>query len=237
MRKRIFWSVFSLHVTIAGVLGRPLQLRTKDWDIEMPEAVDDELLSESGIDRTRPGKCSFLVGMVYLPAVEIMTDMYNSIYTAQRSPRTYADTVRSLEKRIDDWVARWPAKFRESMADENDPGHMHAHYLGTAPCHMRLLLRHPSLSLTNDANMIAENLSSCLDTSRVLLRHIKQIQKFKSLDGTWYSTSLYILAISTTLFAHWERRDSITTASLGELRSEMTSWLSIINDLGQLLGE
>lgn len=236
MRKRVFWGIVILHVTVSGNLGRPLALRSEDCDVEMPEALDDDLLSDDGLDRSKPGKCNFLVGLEGMQVMPIFTDLYNSIYTVKRSPQTYVENVHNLEKRIKDWVDSWPRQIVEQSANEQDPGHVHAQWLEIAPLHMRLLLRHPSLSLTSNAEFNAENMAICLQVSRKMLYHAKQLQKFQCLDGTWQSGALYILAISTTLFATWERRDQITPRSLAELKEEMNSWLSIIGDVGQLLG-
>ena len=236
LRKRVFWAIVVLHVTVSGNLGRPLALRSEDWDVEMPEAVDDDLLSDNGIDRSRSGKCNFLVGLEGMRLMPVMTDLYNSIYTVKRSPHTYVDTVRGLERRIKEWTEQWPREILESSANENDPYHVHAQWLEIAPLHLRLLLRHPSLSLTSNTTFNAENLTVCLEVSRKMLHHVKQLQKFHCLDGTWQSGALYVLAISTTLFAHWERRDSVTSKSLDTLKDDMAAWLGIIGELGQLLG-
>ena len=236
VRKRVFWGIVVLHVTVSGNLGRPLALRSEDWDVEMPEAVDDDLLSESGIDRSRPGNCNFLVGLEGMRVMPIFTDLYNSIYTVKRSPHTYVDTVRDLERRIQEWVEKWPKQIVEESANESDPNHVISQWLEIAPLHMRLLLRHPSLSLTSDAEFNVENLTVCLDASREMLYRVKQLQKYSCLDGTWQTTALYVLAMATTLFANWERRDQVTSSSLALLKEEMSSWLSVIGELGQLLG-
>ena len=236
VRKRVFWGIVVLYVTVSGNLGRPLALRSEDCDVEMPEAVDDDLLNHNGMDCSRTGTCNFLVGLEGMRLMPIMIDIYNSIYTVKRSPQNYVDTVRGLERRIKDWVDQWPQEIRDQSANEKDPNHVHAQWLQTAPLHMRLLLRHPSLSLTSNAAFNAENLTICLELSRKMLKIVRQLQKFQCLDGTWQTSALYVLAISTTLFAHWERKDSITSEDMAFLKEEMGSWLSIIGEMGQLLG-
>ena len=166
----------------------------------------------------------------------IFLDLYNSIYAVKRSPQTYVDTVRGLERRIREWREQWPADLIRQSASENELGHSHAQYLEIFILHMRLLLRHPSLSLTSNVEFNRENLTVCLDVSGKMLHHVKQLQKFRSLDGTWQTAALYVLAISTTLFAHWERRDQITVSALAALKDEMNAWLSIIGEMGHYMG-
>lgn len=236
IRKRVFWSLLTVHVITAGNLGRPMALRSDDWDVEMPEAVDDELLSENGIDTSRPGKCNFLVGVQSFQVLPIKLDLYNNIYAVRRSPRTYVETVLQLERRISDWEENWPPEIRHESAADHELGRVHAQYLAIWPLHIRLLLRHPSLSLATSPEFNGQNLTICMDVSRKMLSHVKQIQRYKSLDGTWQTGALYVLAVATTLFGHWERRDQITETDLAALKEDMDSWSSIIGDMSSMLG-
>jgi hypothetical protein len=44
------------------------------------------------------------------------------------------------------------------------------------------------------------------------------------------------MAITTTLFAQWDKRNETSAADLAALREEMDIWLDIMGDVGQLLG-
>ena len=237
LRKRVFWSILLIHVIVAGNLGRPMALRSDDWDVELFEAIDDDLLSETGIDISRPGKCNFLVGHQASGMIPIYMDLYNSIYAVRRSPQNYVNTVRRLEGRIRDWMEQWPRELREESASDNELGRVHSQYLAIWGLQIRLLLRHPSLSLSTSAEFNSENLTICMEISQKMLNHVKQLQRYMSLDGTWQTTSLYVLAVATSLFGHWERRDQMTSVALAALREDMDSWLSIIGNMSNLLGE
>lgn len=236
IRKRVFWSIMVIHVITAGNLGRPMAMRSVDWDVEMPEAVDDELLSDNGIDTSKPGKCNFLVGVQAFNLMPIKIDLYNDIYAVRRSPQTYVESVRRLERRIRDWQEQWPPELKHESAADNELGRVHAQYLAIYPLHIRLLLRHPSLSLATSPDFNAENLTICMEVSRKMLYHVKQLQRYKSLDGTYQTASLYVLAVATTLFGHWERREQISASVLAELTEDMQSWSSIIRDMSCMLG-
>ena len=236
LRKRVFWSILLIHVVVAGNLGRPMALRSDDWDVEMFEPIDDDLLSEVGIDTSRPGRCNFLVGHQASMQIPILMDLYNSIYSVKRSPQNYINTVRRLEGRIRDWKEQWPRELREESASDDEMGRVHSQYLAIWGLHARLLLRHPSLSLSTSAEFNGENLSICMEVSQEMLTHVKQLQTYMSLDGTWQTTALYVLAIATSLFGHWERRDQMAPVTLAALKEDMNSWISIIGDMGGLLG-
>jgi hypothetical protein len=77
----------------------------------------------------------------------------------------------------------------------------------------------------------------CVETSRQMLVVVRQLQKFKSLDTTWYNSAVYVMAITTTLFAQWDKRNEISAADLAALREEMDIWLDIMGDVGSLLGK
>ena len=236
IRKRVFWSIVWIHVLVGGSLGRPMALGAKDWDVEMPETIDDELLSEVGIDTSRPGKCNFLVGIQNFKIVPIYMDLYSDIYAVRRSPENYEETVRGLEKRLQEFVDEWPRELVDESAYENELSRVHLQYLNLWQLHIRLLLRHPSLSLSSSPQINAENLTACMEVTKTMLRHVKMIQKLRSLDGTWQTGALFVLAIATTLYGYWERREQITTKDMNELKCDMKDWLSIMSDMGSLLG-
>ena len=236
IRKRVFWSLILIHVVVAGNLGRPMALRSDDWDVEMFEAIDDDALSESGVDTSRPGRCNFIVGHQVCLLVPVYVDLYNSIYAVNRSPQNYTSTVRRLEGRIREWREQWPREMTEESASDNELGRVHSQYLAIWGLHARLLLRHPSLSLSNSAEFNGENLTICMEVSQKMLSHVKQLQKYQTLDGTWQTTAHYVLAIATSLFGNWEQRDQINPNALAALREDMDSWLSIIGDMSNLLG-
>ena len=236
MRKRVFWSILVIHLNISGKLGRPMALRPDDFDIEIPEALDDDLLDENRLDTSRPGRCGFLVGIEAYKIEQIYMDLYNNVYAVKRSPKTYIESVRRLDNRARQWCEGWPPELLSESVAENEERRVQAQYLNIWLLEFRLLLRHPSLSLTPSTEFNHENLTVCMEVSQKMLHHVKQIQWYKSLDTNWQNGALYVLAISTTLFGHWERREDITTATFETLKDDMEAWLSIMGDVGGLLG-
>ena len=214
-----------------------MALRHEDYDVEMPEAVDDELLTADGIDTSRSGKCGFLVGSQSFKAAMLFTDLYTNIYTVKRFPNTYVDAVHRLEKRIQDWYDQWPKELKAGDISKDEQGRVHAQYMHVANLELRLLLRHPSVSLTNAAEFNEENLTKSMDASKKMLKHVKIIQKYMSLDTNWQTGALYVLAISTTLYGHWQRVEQITEDGFATLKQDMSDWLSIIGDVSELLGK
>ncbi|KAI9850023.1 MAG: hypothetical protein M1838_006196 [Thelocarpon superellum] len=236
MRKRVFWAILLIHVTLSGKLGRPMPLRLEDFDVELPEPVDDELLSEAGIDTSTPSKCIFRIGIEAFKVVPLFMEMYSSLYAVRRHPPTYIETVNRLETKLKRWRDQWPTELMQDSAENEQEGRLFSLYIQMWALEFRLLLRHPSISLTSNPEFNHASLEICVDAARQMLQMVTQIQKYKSLDTTWYNGAVYLMAITTTLFAQWEKRNEITAVDLSNLREEMDQWLSIMGDVGGLLG-
>jgi hypothetical protein len=237
MRKRTFWSLLTIHVTLSGKLGRPLALRLEDFDVEMPEPLDDELLSEKELDTSRSGKCLHNIGLQAYRIELLFMELYSTIYAVRRYPETYISTVNSLEAKLRAWKEGLPAELVKGDAAMNDQeGRVFALYAQVFALEFRILLRHPSVSMTNDSNFNAESMRICVESARQMLGVVRQLQKFKSLDTTWYNSAVYVMAITTILFAQWERRHETSAADLAALREEMDIWLEIMGDIGSLIG-
>ena len=237
MRKRIFWSLLAISVTLSSKMGRPLSICLEDFDVEMPEAVDDELLSANGLDNYKPGKCLFRIGLVAFGMVPLYMEMHKCIYTVRRNLDTYVPDVNRLEARLQAWKDSLPADLVKGESGENEQeGRVFSLYTQVWGLEFRLLLRHPSVSGTADAIFNAESMRICVECSRQMLSVVRQLQKFKSLDTTWYQSAVYVLAITTTLFAQWDKRNEISAADLTALREEMDMWLDIMSEVGALIG-
>lgn len=233
MRKRIFWSLLAIHVTLSGKLGRPMPLRMEDFDIEIPDPIGDGQLTAETKNNHPQDKCSYKVGIHAFQIIPLYMELYSTIYAVRRRPEKYIATVRDLEAKIRVWKDTLRSEFVNGQEQED---RVFALYYEVWAYEFRLLLRHPSVSMTNDRAFNAESLEICAQTSRNMLSAVKQLQKYNCLDTTWYNTAVYVMAITTTLFVHYEKRTQLTTTELKSLKGDMWAWLDIMGDVGQLLG-
>lgn len=238
IRKRVFYSIMMINFSMSGKLGRPMPLRTEDYDIEIPEPMDDEVASEIEVNLSqRSGKCLHTVGLQGYKLLVLFLRMYSTIYAVRRSPETYIETINELEGRLREWRESLPSELvRGSLGSNAQETRVFALYVESWALEFRMLLRHPAVSLTLDANFNAESMRICLESSRQMLSVVKQLQAFKSLDTTWHHSAVFVMAITTTLFAQWEKRNETSAADLAALRVEMDEWLDIMGDTGALLG-
>ncbi|KAK5122958.1 hypothetical protein LTR85_003523 [Meristemomyces frigidus] len=233
MRKRVFWSLMVFHVTISGKLGRPMPLRFEDFDIEIPDAIYDNLPTESSLPKWK--KCSFRAGIQGFKILKIMMQVYSTIYSIKSSTGPYEVNVRQLEKELQAFQSQLPPELAGG-SQTRDEDRAPALYLQLTEAECQLLLHHPSLNRSNSPQTASTNLDICLEASNKMLTAATHLKQLKSLDTTWYYATDFLAAIFTTLFAYTEKRDQVTQDTVQQLRQDMESWLDIMGEVGKLLG-
>jgi len=154
------------------------------------------------------------------------------------NPEEYVPTVIRLEAKLRDWEESLPAALvRGETGQSASEGRAFALYAHTWTLEFRMLLRHPSKSTTNDANFNADSMRICVESSRLMLGAMKELQKYKSLDPTWYQVAVYVMAITITLYDKLEKRSKISVSELTALSDDINSWLSILDEIGTMIGE
>ena len=236
LRKRVFWSSLQVLVTASGKMGRPMPLRVEDFDVEIPRAVADEQLTENGLQPANGTTCGFLVANETFKVEPIFMELYNTLYAAKRSTKEYMQYVPNGEKRIKAWCDGWPEEYKPASSPKNSLTRIYSSYLQYINLEFQLLLHHPSLSLSKSLQFNDNNIRICLKVCREMLQVTKFLQKMKSFDTTWISCTVHMLAIQTTLYGHGQLKVEMTEEKLAELKSDMEDWLSIMGDLGGLLG-
>lgn len=234
MRKRVFWSLLTFHVCLSGKLGRPMPIRFEDFDIEMPNAVDDSLPGEANVTKWR--KCSFRAAIQGFKLLKIVMQGYITIYSIRSAPAAYEVNVRQLEEDLLAFQRQIPPEL-SGGPQTTEEDRMCALYLQLAIAECELLLHHPSLCRSSSARVMSNNLEVCLAASSKFLNAAVQLKQLKSLDTTWYYATDFLAAIFTTLFAFTtEKKDQVSSSDLARLRVDMNSWLDVLGEVGNLLG-
>lgn len=113
MRKRVWWCLYTIEVSICYKLGRPAGITAGDYDIELPERIDDDYLTAGGyLQRPEPAEgCNFDVGIELFKLTPLFIEINESLYSVARPNRDiYVDLVEKLEKRLVQWreqVPKW----------------------------------------------------------------------------------------------------------------------------------
>lgn len=237
IRKRTWWTILLVYVTLNGRLGRPMPITVEEYDVDFPEPIADEALTSDGVDPSVTTPCTYHVGLAGFKILPLFMEMYSNIYSVRRDPKNYVDVVNSLEEQLRLWKDSLPEALQINPGQTEHEGRMYALYIQMYALEFRLCLRHPSVAMTSDRKILLENARICEETAAHMLNAVKSLVKLKSLDTTWYQMAVYGAAIFTTLVAHWERRFEATPSQIASLREEMRDWMEIINATVSLLGE
>ena len=221
LRKRLFWCIFGCLITVSARLGRPMPIRTEDFDIEIPEAVPDEGLSETSIDKSQPEKCPFLVSLVSMRMGGILAEIWDTIYSIRRTPQTYVETLARMDKKLAEWDAN-------SMPKGIDQP-VHKWYVKNWLHETTLMLHHPALSYAHLTEINEKNLDLCLAAAEGYLESEQEITNHKAQDVSWYHMGFHVLSAFTALYVHTLRKDRLTPEVLQKVREDMAKWLNIIN--------
>ncbi len=238
LRKRVWWVILSTAVVLNGRMGRPMPIRLEDMDVEFPQLIPDEQLTESGVDTSVPGRCDYEIGVASSRMSTLYLEMFADIYCAKKDPQRYLAIVEGLEKQLQSWREHLPEGLRigDPQSHEKET-RMSAIYADVSALEFRLCLRHPSVAATDDPELLATNTRICEETAKAMLQHARKLYQLKCLDTTWYCNAVYVAAIFSDLVAHWERRHEITGAEVQSLREDMKAWLIILAETGTLMGE
>ncbi|PHH93227.1 hypothetical protein CDD83_10165 [Cordyceps sp. RAO-2017] len=235
LRKRVWWVILTVVVAINGRRGCPLPVNVQDFDTEFPEPIADELLTDQGVDTSQTLPCPYLAGLAGFKIVPLFMEMYANIYSVRRDAQNYVNVVNALEGQLQQWEAELPDSLRIESGDLENAS-AQAIYARTFGLELRLCLRHPSVAMTTDRAMMAENTRVCEETAREVLICMKQLSRLKSLDTTWYQMSFYGVCIFSMLVAQWERRYETTPEQVAALREDMQNWMTIVKETSLLLG-
>ena len=102
----------------------------------------------------------------------------------------------------------------------------------------RILMRHPSLSLSPSPTFNKASVKMCVESSREILRLTDKIRKENSyLDATWYTITQQLLAALTILFSMWKKGEQeVTQEEIDQVKADMDLCEEIMGELGALLG-
>ena len=123
-RRRVFHSIRQLDIYLCTSLGLPIMLRDGDINQPRPTEVNDEYITENGIQPPPPGTPSFLEAFnAHLELMRILADVVDHLYPPPRGTDpglanvTYVISctrVREIEQALHDW--------QEKLAETWRPG-------------------------------------------------------------------------------------------------------------------
>jgi hypothetical protein len=118
LRKRVFWTVYSMDVYVSTRLGLPIALHAEDIDQEYPLEIDDEFITPVGIIPMPPGRISAMVGVnAHTHLLDIIVQVVKHIYPVEltkhqgQSDDTHMisySKIREIETSLQKWLNGLP---------------------------------------------------------------------------------------------------------------------------------
>lgn len=98
-------------------------------------------------------------------------------------------------------------------------------------------MRHPSLRLAPSPSFTNECTRICVESSRAIISLTDSLRKGNHyLDTTWYGATVQLVAILTILFSVWEKRETVKSDEIEQMKKDMEVCQDIMADLDNLLG-
>ncbi|KAH7010638.1 fungal-specific transcription factor domain-containing protein [Microdochium trichocladiopsis] len=237
MRKRLWWAILWLTITIHGRTGRPMPIGLHDMDIDYPDALSDEALEEQSGNTIGVPACPFLVGLWIMKATRMYLHMYSSIYSIRSKSSAYLISLQALEQQLKNWQDSLPDSLQLTEADLADAAvsDFHALYIHYTSLNLQLYLRHPMALPSEDPALLDSTLQANEENSKRLLRCLLALHKIGWLEATWLALGTYTSGAFLHLTSYWHRRNILNEHDMLDLRRDMMSWFMIINETSQLL--
>jgi len=123
LRKRVFWCILTLEVSLASRLGRPMSIREGDFDVEYPERIDDEYILENEILKPEDGHedCEFDVAIEMFKHATLTIQIHCTLYSVARPSRDkYVALVEDIEGKLKKWRDNRPKSLCEYPSGNPD---------------------------------------------------------------------------------------------------------------------
>lgn len=236
MRKRVFWSLLMMYVPVCGKLGQPMPLGSEDFDIELPELLNDNLQPAEG--GWALGKCRFFHAIAFMRLSKLYLEMYRTVYACHPA-QDYDMKVKEFDAKLQSWKKNdWPAILKASIDSFQDPAHrVMAIWLKYWSTEFRHLLHHPSrLRLDSSQRVPQKALDMSINLATELIQSSVRLWREQALDTTWGNSLSFLGAIFTLLFCLDQREHIPSTSELTNLRGDLETCLKITGDIGSMLG-
>ncbi|KAI5256739.1 hypothetical protein E4T42_01365 [Aureobasidium subglaciale] len=119
MRKKVFWSLYTVDCFSAVTLGLPKQLKDEDVHCEEPSDADEEYVDETGFKAPCPGEYTRVSSALALfRAARILSRVLEEIYPARSSYELSLQQLSALSEELDAWHSALAPHLRLPFAND-----------------------------------------------------------------------------------------------------------------------
>ncbi|RYC65329.1 hypothetical protein CHU98_g868 [Xylaria longipes] len=199
MRRRLFWSVYSLERTIAIVLGRPLSIPDRQIDVDLPLDPEDEVTPTQAANPTRRRSLSMAIWLFKMRRIESRIQF--SIYRADKPLSALTSKMNQLYQDLESWKTSLVERFGD--VDLNYPM-LHYHRA------VRLLIQPflPLLPPSDPYYLI------CLRAAGGVCQAHKKLHQSLEYGHSFIAVQTVFVAGITLLYGLWTQQHAIWSYSL-----------------------
>ncbi|KAI8949478.1 fungal-specific transcription factor domain-containing protein [Xylaria longipes] len=199
MRRRLFWSVYSLERTIAIVLGRPLSIPDRQIDVDLPLDPEDEVTPTQAASPTRRRSLSMAIWLFKMRRIESRIQF--SIYRADKPLSALTSKMNQLYQDLESWKTSLVERFGD--VDLNYPM-LHYHRA------VRLLIQPflPLLPPSDPYYLI------CLRAAGGVCQAHKKLHQSLEYGHSFIAVQTVFVAGITLLYGLWTQQHAIWSYSL-----------------------
>ena len=229
MRRRVFWSAYTLDRNISISLGRPYAVRDADVNVPLPQPYTDKELSTpmSGlatlpVRSPNPLDMSTFIHIVKLRQIQsrIQDNFYPSD-TSKVTNESLAYNRQLLREELDSWIAEAPCYSTTTEATFQTPN-----WFQIAYSHGLLLLYRPSPA----APIVdLEGLQICADSAISMISSYSSLYAKKKVTYTWIALHSLFMASITMLYTLWVSQEIRRSTRKNIVKSNVMSCLALFD--------
>jgi hypothetical protein len=234
LRRRLFWTVYSLERTIAISLGRPFSISDRHIDIELPSTHDDTQgdfqQAESSPSGSRKSTMAFAIALFQLRRVE--SRVQHSIYRADLPLSALRQKLDTLYNEIVTWRASIDDSFSNGELD-----YLTLHYNRS----IRLLIQ-PFLPLLPPSDPYYR---LCLQAAGDTCQTHKRLHQTLDYGHSFIAVQTVFVAGITMLYCLWASAEKVWSVKLSNdiracssvlfVMGERVAWVKKYRDAFELL--
>ncbi|KAI3337452.1 hypothetical protein HD806DRAFT_39646 [Xylariaceae sp. AK1471] len=219
MRRRLFWSVYSLERTIAICLGRPLSIPDRQIDVELPLDPEsegwDDIIPAQTANTTRRRSLSMAVWLFKMRKIESRIQF--SIYRADKPLSALTSKMNQLYQDLESWKSSLVERFGDI-----DLTYPMLHYHRA----VRLLIQPflPLLPPSDPYYLI------CLRAAGGVCQAHKKLHQSLEYGHSFIAVQTVFVAGITLLYGLWTQQHAIWSISLSNYIRDCSSVLFVMGE-------
>ncbi|KAF2723952.1 hypothetical protein K431DRAFT_292248 [Polychaeton citri CBS 116435] len=180
MRRRVFWSVFMLHLYLTSLAGLPRLLHEADITIAEPDNIDDEQLTTTEVlNNALPGRTRIHRFVSSCRLVRILSRCLDVLYTANKRKQASTKIEHMSRLCCDHLLDQLDFNFTEIPSDVPDPDAEGPEQLATLSSYVneqllfyyiRWLIYRPGLAIDHSDPFFSTCLQMCTSAAASLLK-------------------------------------------------------------------